>query len=160
MVLEGMALTGLRKDADALAAFRSALEISPNYVPAIEAAVEIEYRLGNPDVESLLLRLLALRPSEQTAHAMLGALGWKRSDCDAAVQHFSQAKAAVAAQPDALREFGACLVKMSRPVEAAEVFRQLIAIRPDDRRVRFADGFGPFSRRHRCAPASRRSRES
>ena len=38
LVLEGLALTGLHKDADALAVLKTAMEISPNYVPAIEAA--------------------------------------------------------------------------------------------------------------------------
>ena len=117
---------------------KSAMEISPDYVPAIEAAVEIEYRQGSPEAAAHLQRLLALRPGDATAHAMLGALAWKQSDCAAAVEHFSQARAAVAAQPDALREFGACLVKMKRAEEAAGVFRQLIALRPEDRRARFA----------------------
>ncbi|MBZ5627072.1 MAG: tetratricopeptide repeat protein, partial [Acidobacteriia bacterium] len=138
LVLEGMALTGLRKDTEALAVLKSAMEISPDYVPAIEAAVEIEYRQGSPEAAAHLQRLLALRPGDATAHAMLGALAWKQSDCAAAVEHFSQARAAVAAQPDALREFGACLVKMKRAEEAAGVFRQLIALRPEDRRARFA----------------------
>jgi tetratricopeptide (TPR) repeat protein len=138
LVLEGMALTGLRRDAEALAVLKAAMEISPDYVPAIEAAVEIEYRQDNPEVSAHLKRLLALSPGEPTAHAMLGALAWKHSDCAAAVQHFSQARAAIAAQPDALREFGACLVKMKRPEEAAAVFRQLIAMLPEDRRARYS----------------------
>jgi len=138
LVLEGLALTGLHKDADALAVLKTAMEISPNYVPAIEAAVEIAYRQGNPEAPALLHRLLSSRPGEPTAHAMLGALAWKQSDCAGAVQHFSLAKAAIASQPDALREFGACLVKMKRSQEAAGVFRQLIALRPDDRRARYS----------------------
>jgi tetratricopeptide (TPR) repeat protein len=64
LVLEGMALTGLHKDGKALAAFKSAIEISPDYVPAIEAAAEIEYRQGNPEAVTYLHRLLALRPGE------------------------------------------------------------------------------------------------
>ena len=138
LVLEGMALTGLRKDADALAVLKTAMEISPDYVPAIEAAVEITYRQGNPEAAPLLQRLLVLHPGEPTAHAMLGALAWKRSDCAGALQHFSLAKAAIATQPDALREFGACLVRMKRPQEAAGIFRQLIALRPGDRRARYS----------------------
>ena len=138
LVLEGMALTGLHKDGEALAAFKSAIEIAPDYVPAIEAAAEIEYRQGNPEAATYLHRLLALRPGEPTAHAMLGALAWKQSDCAAAVQHFSLAKQAIAAQPDALREFGACLLKLKRPQEAATVFRQLIAMQPQDRRARYS----------------------
>ena len=138
LVLEGMALTGLRKDDEALAVHKAAMEISPDYVPALEAAAEIEYRQGRPEAGAHLQRLLALRPGEATAHAMLGALAWKRSDCSAAIEHFSQAKAAIAGQPDALREFGACLVKMKRPEEAAGVLRQLVALLPEDRHARYA----------------------
>jgi tetratricopeptide (TPR) repeat protein len=138
LVLEGMALTGLHKDTDALVVLKTAMQISPDYVPAIEAAAEIAYRQGHPEATALLQRLVALRPAEPTAHAMLGALAWKQSDCAAAVQHFSLAKTTIAGQPDALREFGACLVKLKRSQEAAAVFRQLIVLRPDDRRARYS----------------------
>ena len=119
LVLEGMALTGLGKDLDALAAYRSAIKIAPDYLPAVEAAAEIEYRRGMPEAAARLERVLALRPGESTAHAMLGALAWKKSECNAAVEHFSQAKPAIASEPDALREFGACLSKLKRPEDAA-----------------------------------------
>jgi len=138
LVLEGMALIRLGKDNEALGVLKSAIGIAPDYVPAIEAAAEIEYRTGKPEAAARLQRLLSLRPAEPTAHAMLGALAWKRSDCAAAVQNFGQAATAIASQPDALREFGACLVKLKRPEEAARVFQQLISLRPDDRRARYS----------------------
>ena len=164
LVLEGMALTGLHKDGEALAVFKTAIEISPDYVPAIEAAAEIEYRQGNPEAAHHLQRLLALRPGEPTAHAMLGALAWKQSDCAGAVQHFSLAKAAIATQPDALREFGACLAEDEAPARGGGRFpavdchaaggpaRTLLA-------GRLADGCRPLSRRDRRArTAGRRAR--
>lgn len=138
LVLEAMALTRLGKDDEALGVLKTAIGVSPDYVPAIEAAAEIEYRTGRPEASARLQRLLALRPGEPTAHAMLGALAWKRSDCAAAVRHFSQAAGAIAAQPDALREYGACLVRVKRPLEAVEVFRQLTGLQPDDRRARYS----------------------
>ena len=139
LVLEALALTGLRRDAEALAVLKTAMEAAPDYVPAIEAAVEIEYRQGNPQAATHLQHLLELRPAEPTAHAMMGALAWKQSDCAGAVSHFGQAGAAITSQPDALREFGICLVKMKRPEEAAGVFRRLVALRPEDRRARYAE---------------------
>jgi tetratricopeptide (TPR) repeat protein len=138
LVLEGMALTGLHKDGEALAVLKSAMEIAPDYVPALEAAAEIEYRKGSSDAATHLRRLLELRPAEPTAHAMMGALAWKQSDCAGAVRHFGQAQAAIATQPDALREYGACLVKLKQPEEAAAVFRRLTVLRPQDRRARYA----------------------
>jgi len=138
LVLQGMALNGLRRESDALAVFKEAINMAPDYVPAVEAAAEIEYREGKPEATARLERLLVLRPGEPTAHAMLGALAWKRSDCAGAVSHFGQAAAVVGSQPDALREFGACLLKLKRPAEAAERFRQLIELQPDDRRARYS----------------------
>ena len=138
LVLQGMALTGLQRDSEALAALKSAIEISPDYVPALEAAAEIEYRQGAAGAEGHLQHLLKLRPGEQTAHAMLGSLAWKRADCASAAQHFAQARSAIAAQPDALREYGSCLMKLKRPAEAAGIFRELTGIQPEDRRGHYA----------------------
>src|ERR1700688_3782966 len=69
---------------------------------------------------------------------MLSALAWKQSDCSSAVRHFSQARAAIATQPDGLREFGACLVKVKRPEEAAGVFGPLGALAREDRPARYS----------------------
>lgn len=155
LVLEGIALSGLQKDEEALEIFRRAKAISPDYVPAIEAAAQIEYRRGLPEASADLQHLLALRPGEQTAHAMLGALAWKASDCASAVRHFSQAEAVVAGQADALGEFGACLMKLKRPADAAGVFRKLAALRPDDRRARYALAVSLMAaERHRDAIAA------
>jgi hypothetical protein len=43
-----MALNGLGRGSQALARFDSALQISPDYVPALEGASEIEYKTGSP----------------------------------------------------------------------------------------------------------------
>jgi tetratricopeptide (TPR) repeat protein len=134
-VLEGIALTRLGKDSEALRALKNAIALSPDYVPALEAAAEIEYRYGMPEAAAHLQRLLKLKPGEPTAHAMLGALAWRKSDCVSAVQHFEQAKVVIDRQPEALREFGACLLKLKRADEAAAVFRGLTALEPQDRRV-------------------------
>jgi tetratricopeptide (TPR) repeat protein len=138
LVLKGMALSSLGNDGAALTVLRSALAAAPDYVPALEAAAQIEYRQGRPEASADLQHLLALRPHEQTAHAMLGALAWKASDCDSAVRHFSQAETVIAAQFDALSEFGTCLMRLKRPAEATAVFRKLAVLRPDDHRAIYA----------------------
>jgi tetratricopeptide (TPR) repeat protein len=138
LVLEGMALAKLRNDQEALATLRTALEISPEYLPALEAAVEIEYRRGDPEAARHLEMLVKLRPDEPTAYAMLGALAWKSSDCASAAAHFSRAQTAIADQPEALREFGACLMKLKRAGEAAGVFERWLRLRPEERRARYA----------------------
>jgi tetratricopeptide (TPR) repeat protein len=144
LVLEGMALNGLGRESEALARFGSALEISPDYVPALEAASEIEFKseIGSkkPSAAAIshLERLLALRPGEETAHAMLAVLAWKHGDCASAVEHFGHSQSAIAAQPEAQYGFGACLMKLKRPQEALPVFERLAAAHPDDRHARYA----------------------
>ncbi len=138
LVLEGMALSQSGKSNDALTDFKAALDLSPDYVPALEAAAEIEYKEGRPETRVHLERLLTLRPQEQTAHAMLAAISWKAGDCRAAVHHFEQSRPVIAQNPDALHEFGACLVKLKRPEDAAAVFRQLTGMRPNDARACYA----------------------
>jgi tetratricopeptide (TPR) repeat protein len=138
MVLEGMALEGLNQDTEALNSFTRALRIAPNYVPALEAAAEIEYKEGNTAAIQHLEQLLALRPGEEKAHAMLAVLARKSGDCARAVQHFAQSKSAIAAQPGAQYGFGACLVKLKRAPEALPVFQALLAAHPDYRPARYA----------------------
>jgi len=138
IVLEGMALEGLQHDNQALASFNRALQIAPKYVPALEAAAEIEYKEGNTAAIQHLEQLLVLRPQEEKAHAMLAVLARKRGDCAKAVEHFAQSRSAIAAQPDAEYSFGACLVKLKRAQEAAAVFQALLAAHPDYRRGRYA----------------------
>jgi tetratricopeptide (TPR) repeat protein len=138
LVLEGMALNGLGRESEALARFGGALQISPDYVPALEAASEIEYKRGSAAAITHLERLLALRPGEATAHAMLAVLASKRGDCASAVGHFGESKSAIATQAEAQYGFGACLMKLKRPQEALAVFQGLVAAHPDDPHARYA----------------------
>jgi Flp pilus assembly protein TadD len=41
--LQGIAYSGKESDKEALASFRSALKISPQYLPALEGAAQLEY---------------------------------------------------------------------------------------------------------------------
>ena len=130
LTLEGLAFRGLRRDEDALAAFQQALRADPDYVAALEGAAQIEYAAARPAAVLLLDRLLKLRPADPTAHAMRGVMAWKQRDCTTAVAHFGRSEAALAAQPEALREYGVCLVKLQRLEPAEKVFQQLVAGNP------------------------------
>ncbi len=57
-------------------------------------------------------------------------MAWKQHDCATAVPHFEQSLAVIAAQPDALREYGICLVRLERPGDAIRVFEELLAANP------------------------------
>jgi len=76
--LKGMALEGLGRTTESLEAFERALEIDPNNRGALEGAAELEFRAGSPRALPLLERLVSLDPQDQTSHAMLGALAFKR----------------------------------------------------------------------------------
>jgi tetratricopeptide (TPR) repeat protein len=137
LTLEGLALSGLGKKNGALADYDAALKIAPNYVPALEAAAEIEYNAGSDRALPLLNRLLNLRPDDPTAHAMLAAIAYKRKDCASAVKHFQASGAALSSQPIALEQYGECLVRLKRAEEAIPVFQQLVVASPDDSRARY-----------------------
>jgi tetratricopeptide (TPR) repeat protein len=138
LTLEALALKELGQEQNALAAFQRALQLSPDYLAALEGAAQLEYVAGSDRAIPLLDRLLKLRPNEPTAHAMRAVMAWKHRDCEAAVLHYEQGRSVIASQPDALKEFGICLVRLKQPQAAAEVFRQLVAKDPTNRRARYS----------------------
>jgi tetratricopeptide (TPR) repeat protein len=130
--LQGIALAGLRRDREALAAFDKALSISPDYLPALEGAAQLEYQAGSTDANPHLNRILQQLPNDPTSHAMLAALAYKRHDCATAVKHFAQSAQLISTQPAALAEYGRCLVELERPQDAISVFQQIVTQFPDD----------------------------
>ena len=52
--------------------------------------------------------------------------------------HFEQGRSVAASQPDALTEFGICLVRLKKTDAAEEVFRQLVTKDPANRRARYS----------------------
>ena len=146
--LKGMALTGLGQSREALKAFHQALALDPNYVAALEAAAQIEYNAGRPEASGLLEKLVGLDPQDQTAHAMLGALAFKRKDCGTAITHFDKSPEAISNNHLALAEFGACLVRANRPGDAIPVFGRLEQVQPDDWHSRYNLGLVQFLAHH------------
>jgi len=136
--LKGIALSGQKRTTEALGAYRHALKISPNYLPALEGAAQIQYEAGDVEAVLLLRRVAQLRPSDQTSHAMLGTLAYKQGNCREALAEFEQSQQLIATQPGALQEYGACLVRLKQPEKAVPVFQQLLASQPDDLRARRA----------------------
>ena len=126
--LRGMAYSGLRNPTLALAAFERALNITPNYLPALEGAAQLKYQQGNERARPLLVRILAQLPNDPTTHAMLAILDYKKRDCSDAVPHFQQAIASISSKPDALADYGSCLATLKRFEEAIPVFEQALAL--------------------------------
>lgn len=140
-VLQGIALSGKSDKKQALQSFRRALVVSPNYLPALEGAAQIEYETGGREATALLQRVLTLAPHDPTAHAMLGSLAYKNHNCREAVSHFDQAGSQLESQPTALRQYGICLALTKKAEPAIAVFQKLVALPGGDQgdRLRLAE---------------------
>jgi tetratricopeptide (TPR) repeat protein len=134
--MQGTAYVGEGRKQDALASFRAALKISPNYLPALKGAIQIEYEAGSKDAIPLLQRMLRLRPADQISHGMLAVLEYQKDDCADAVVQFEKAGALFDSKPDALHAYATCLAKLKRFERAAEVLQRTVALSPQNGRER------------------------
>ena len=57
-MLQGVAYAGEGRTAEARASFRTALKISPDYLPALEQAAQLEYEAGSLRAVQLLQHIL------------------------------------------------------------------------------------------------------
>jgi tetratricopeptide (TPR) repeat protein len=146
--LEGIALTQLGRNHEALIAYNKALALSPDYLAALEGAAELEYKAGSTRAVPLLHRILKVRPDEPTTHAMLAALAYKKHDCAAAVEHFQKSAPVLSSQPTALEEYGACLMDLRKPDEAVPVFEQILALLPNGPHARYNLAVAQFTAQH------------
>lgn len=134
--MRGTALAGLGRQQDALESFRRSLKISPDYLPALKGAIQIEYEAGNKDAIPLLQRIVRLHPTDPVSHGMLAVLQYQQGDCKAAVIHFEKAGKLFDAQPGALNAYGTCLMRLEQPDRAVDVFQRALDLNPDDERER------------------------
>jgi tetratricopeptide (TPR) repeat protein len=135
--LQGMAYDGAHEPASAADAYRHALGLLPDYLPALEGAAQVEFKRGGKDTESLLRRILLLRPADPTTHAMLAVLQARRGECKDAVDHFAQARSVVDSQFPALSSYGICLAKLGRFDQAIPVFQQALVLAPGEHTIRY-----------------------
>jgi len=136
--MQGVAYNGMGNKREALSSYQQALKLSPNAVPALQGAAQIDYDRGDPAGIPLIERLLRMHPDDLTSHAMLAVLEYQQGRCDAAVVHFERAVSLFESRAPALNAFGACLVKLRQFDRAVDVFQRSLALNPDDRRERVA----------------------
>jgi Flp pilus assembly protein TadD len=128
--LKGIALQGLGKNPESLAAFRRALTLQPKFLPALQGAAQLEYQQKDPQCRKTLEAILQIRP-EPTAHAMLGVLAFERKDCAAAIEHF--AVAGPAANDSIVKwQRASCHYQLEQWDAAEAQFRELLALREND----------------------------
>lgn len=134
--MQGVAYSRLGQNIDALASFQQALKISPDYVPALQEAAQLEFDAGSAAAIPLLLRLLRLRPGDPTTHGMLAVLEYRRGKCEPAVAHFEKVGSLFDKEINALHAYAACLVRLRRLDKATTVFERSLALNPDNRQER------------------------
>lgn len=134
--LQALAYSGEGRKKQALTSFQSALKISPDYLPALEGAAQLEYEAGDSAAVPLLQRILRQRPNDPTTHAMLAVMALKRGDCAEALQQFDESGPLASSQPEVLRERGMCMVKLKQFDQAIGVFSKIVDSNSSDNRAR------------------------
>jgi tetratricopeptide (TPR) repeat protein len=142
--LRGMATAGTGDLAGALSAYQHALQLQPNYLPALEGAAQTEFQIGR-DARPLLEKILSQRPDEPVSHMLLGILDARNDDCSGAVDHFSHASAVMAHQPEALTDNGSCLAAANRSDAAVSSFSAALALDPGSAPARFNLALAQFN---------------
>lgn len=131
--LAGIALTGLQETERALGTFREALANCPEYLPALEGAAQIEFARKGADTVALLRRILAERPDDPTANAMLATALRAQGSCAEALGHYAVAgQAMFPSRPDLLEGYGACLADTGDHRSALAAYGQLLSSHPND----------------------------
>jgi tetratricopeptide (TPR) repeat protein len=127
-VLLGLALRGEAKLEPAFHAFQTAMSQCPQNLAAVEGAAETAFLLNNPEARSLVTQVIKLRPGDETAYAMLGAIEARAGDCAGAVENYAKAPTRVHESAAALRQYGGCLLSLGRPADAVPLLRRLLAL--------------------------------
>jgi tetratricopeptide (TPR) repeat protein len=134
--MQGAAYAGEGHSKEALDSFGHALKIAPNYLPALQGAIQIDYEAGNPAAIPLLQRVLRARPADRTSHGMLAVLEYQQGNYAVAADHFEKAGSLFDSQPTALHAYAVCLVKLKQFDQAATIFQRSVALQPGDVRER------------------------
>lgn len=135
-MFQGLAYAGEGDSKAALASYYHAIKISPDYLPALEGAAQIEYEAGNSDAIPLLQHILKLRPDEATSHAMLAVMAEKSGDCKTAIEHYAKSGSLLDSQPEAMQGYGLCLLRLNQTDKAIQLFQELVAKQPDNPQYR------------------------
>lgn len=130
--MQGVAYLGERRQDKALASFRKALAISPDYLPALHQQAQLAYEASSMAGVPVLEHILELQPGDATSHAMIAVIEYKNGHCAAAIPHFAKSEALINSEVDGLHAYATCLVREKQFDRAATVFQRALALRPDD----------------------------
>ncbi len=148
LTARGIALGGLRRDQESLAAFERALRFAPDFLPALQGATEVAYRARDSRANALLAYLIHMSPYNAVANAMAGVIAFEAGNCPVAIRHFELSLVEVQSNPQAYPLYGACLLKAHRGAEAIAVFQRILDGDPDDPNARFNLGHAQLLAQH------------
>src|SRR5208282_2469675 len=134
--MQALALAGKGRSKEALLAYQKALKLSPDFLPAVEGAAQLEYDTGGPDAVPLLKHVLRLRPDDLTSHGMLAVLAYKKGECAQAVEDFDASAPLVDSQPLMREEYGECLIRLNQSDKAISLYQRALELSPEDAVVR------------------------
>jgi tetratricopeptide (TPR) repeat protein len=135
--LNGFALAHLGQQKEALASYEHALKLAPTYLPALEGAAQLEYQAADQSAIPLLQKIVAIRPEDETSHAMLATLAFERRDCKTAVDEFRQSHALTSTNVSSLNEYGSCLLQLRAAEEAVKVLERASDLQPQNDNARY-----------------------
>lgn len=136
-ILKGVAANQLQEPQIALAAFETALKLSPESLPALEGASEVAFRSDHEKARELVRRLLLQRPNDPNANGMAAMLDVDQSQWADAVEHFSKAGASIATQKIALNAEVNALDHLGRERDAQAVAQRIVDDWPEDKNARY-----------------------
>jgi tetratricopeptide (TPR) repeat protein len=134
--MQGTAYAQEDRSKEALVSFHHALRLSPDYLPALHGAAQIEYDAGSPEAIPLIEHVTRLQPDDAISHGMLAVLEYQQGSYEDAAAQFEKTGSLFDSQPGALHAYAVCLVKLKRFDQAAAVFEKTVALKPDDRQER------------------------
>jgi cytochrome c-type biogenesis protein CcmH/NrfG len=121
----GIALRGLKRTADSLFAFKHALSIEPESLPALRGAAEAAFALHRPETGSLIKQLLIVDSGNPVVHAMAGSLAFERGDCVQTLTEFERAEPVVSGNRVGTLQFSKCLLISGKAERAVDLLRSL-----------------------------------
>ena len=135
--LRAVALEHTGRGKEARAAYQHALQLAPQYLPALEGAAQLAYQAKSDEALPLLRRIVTVQPANETAHAMLGALEYRQREFAGAVADFERAPNAIKARPEAGLDYALSLIHLEREPEAIAVLQQVVSLDPANADARY-----------------------
>lgn len=130
--LRGMAFSSAGKPVSALAAFQHALQVAPDYLPALEGAAQIEYHQPGGKPKPLLEKIVTIDPSNVVAHTMLAWIAYRGHNCPSAIEHFRYLDSRGVLQTPSLSAYGSCLIALGRFADAVPIFTRVATSAPNE----------------------------